>query len=151
MGDASDIITLDQPFSQVPHFEPRKLNVGVVGLGRMGRRHAINVLRLVPRANLLCACSPTEADLVWAAEHIVPHRVQVFDSFEKMIQMPGLDAVVIASATEYHMEHTLAAMDRGIHVLCEKPICATEGEVSLLRGTDLRLYTDLWVAADISC
>ena len=95
----------------------------------MGRRHAINILRLVPRANLLCACSPAKDDLVWAEEHLEPYGVRVFSTFEEMVTISGLDAVIIASASELHMQHTLAAMDRGIHVLCEKPVCTTEAEV----------------------
>ncbi|KAK4910510.1 hypothetical protein LTR66_017428 [Elasticomyces elasticus] len=39
-----------------------------------------------------------------------------------MIDLPGLQAVIIASPTHLHMEHTLAALRRGIHVLCEKPV-----------------------------
>lgn len=109
--------------------QQKTLNVGVVGIGRMGQRHAINIQRLVPRANLLCACSPAEVDLVWARDHLIPHGVKVFSSFEEMIETPGLEAVIVASSTELHMQHTLAALDRGIHVLCEKPVCRSISEV----------------------
>ncbi|KAM5345665.1 hypothetical protein ACJ41O_011526 [Fusarium nematophilum] len=110
----------------------RKLKVGVVGIGRMGRRHAINVLHKVPRATLLCACSPAEADLIWGDEHLTPHGVHVVPTFEEMIETPGLEAVIIASATHLHAEQTTAAMERGIHVLCEKPVCKTLDELELL-------------------
>ncbi|KAH6995675.1 NAD-binding Rossmann fold oxidoreductase family protein [Ilyonectria sp. MPI-CAGE-AT-0026] len=112
--------------------QQKTLNVGVVGIGRMGQRHAINIQRLVPRANLLCACSPAEVDLVWAREHLIPHGVEVFSSFEEMIETPGLEAVIVASSTELHMQHTLAALDRGIHVLCEKPVCRSISELNAL-------------------
>ena len=117
---------------------PKKLNVGVVGIGRMGRRHALNVLRMVPQANLLCACSPAKADLIWADEHLRPYGVQIYATFEEMIRTPGLEAVVIASATEFHMAQTVKAMDLGIHVLCEKPVCTSESEVWFQNG--LRWY-----------
>lgn len=109
---------------------PKRLQVGVVGIGRMGRRHAINILHEVPRATLLCACSPAEADLVWADEHLVPHGVHVVPTFEEMIETPGLEAVIIASATHLHTSQTTAALERGLHVLCEKPVCQTLDEVS---------------------
>lgn len=109
---------------------PQRINVGVVGIGRMGRRHAINILHQVPRANLLCACSPAEADLVWGIQELEPHGVRVVPTFEEMIETPGLEAVIISSATYLHYEQTIAALDRKIHVLCEKPICKTIGEVS---------------------
>src|SRR5690242_5081295 len=115
MGDAGpEIITLEQPFNPQPRPVHARLNVGVVGIGRMGRRHALNILRQAPRATLLCTCSPAEQDLVWADEHLKPYGVQIFATFAQMIQTPGLEAVIIASATEFHLEHTIAALDRGI-------------------------------------
>lgn len=129
MGDSGPkVVAMD--VAPIPVVVPKKLNVGVVGIGRMGRRHALNVLRMVPRANLLCACSPAKADLEWADEHLRPYGVRICATFEEMIQTPGLGAVIIASSTEFHMEQTVAAMDMGIHVLCEKPVCTSESEVS---------------------
>jgi hypothetical protein len=107
-----------------------KLNVGVVGLGRMGRRHAINFLEKVPRARLLCACSPMESDLAWANEVLVPHGVSVVPTFDDMITTPGLEAVIIASATPFHVSQTRTALEMGIHVLCEKPVTKDMQEVS---------------------
>jgi myo-inositol 2-dehydrogenase/D-chiro-inositol 1-dehydrogenase len=108
----------------------RKLKVGVVGIGRMGRKHAINILQHVPKATLLCVCSPTESDLIWAAEHLAPQGVRVVPTFEEMVETPGLEAVIIASATPSHGEQSMAALKRGIHVLCEKPLCKDYDEVN---------------------
>ena len=130
MGDAGPQLTALQPATMTAQSPvPRKLNVGVVGIGRMGRRHALNFLRMVPRANLLCACSPAQPDHEWADEHLRPYGVHIYSTFEQLIETPGLQAVVIASATEFHMQQTLAALDRGIHVLCEKPVCMSKAEV----------------------
>ncbi|KZL71523.1 NAD binding rossmann fold-containing protein [Colletotrichum tofieldiae] len=107
----------------------KTLNVGVVGIGRMGQRHALNVQNLVPRAKLVCACSPAKADLLWADQHLKPHGVKVYATFEEMIETPGLEAVIISSITELHLPQTLAAFNKGIHVLCEKPICRSVTEV----------------------
>ena len=114
---------------------PRRLKVGVVGIGRMGRHHAMNLLHRTPRAHLICACSPAEDDLLWADEHLVPHDVHVVPTFEEMIETPGLEAIIIASATYAHTYQTTAALDKGLHVLCEKPVCQTLDEVSkILQG-----------------
>ncbi|KAL2811449.1 hypothetical protein BJX63DRAFT_433452 [Aspergillus granulosus] len=44
--------------STIPNsFSPSKLNIGVVGIGRMGQHHALNILYHVPRARLLAVCS----------------------------------------------------------------------------------------------
>ena len=130
MGDAGpEILTLEQPFPSETRPFQRRLNIGIVGVGRVGRRHALNVLQRTPRATLLCVCSPAKPDLLWAEEHLKPYGVQVFTTFEQMIQCPALEGLIVASPAEYHLEQTEIALDRGIHVLCEKPVCASEGEV----------------------
>lgn len=136
MGDISGCVTAGGHLAEVndglPQSLPRVLNFGVVGIGRMGQQHALNILKSVPRARLVCACSPAKADLVWAESNLVPHGVAIFSSFEEMIQFPGLDAVVVASITELHYQHTKASLQRGVHVLCEKPIAQTVEQVEEL-------------------
>lgn len=136
MGDVGRIVALDDhpPKDNAPTPPPgqRVLNIGVVGIGRMGQLHAMNILRLIPRARLVCACSPAKADLEWAEAELVPHGIAIFRTFEEMIHYPGLNAVVIASITELHYEHTRGALERGIHVLCEKPISQTVEQLNEL-------------------
>ncbi|KAK6384351.1 hypothetical protein LTS17_001914 [Exophiala oligosperma] len=111
-GHAAEIENAASVYSQ-----PRVLKFGVVGIGRMGQQHALNILKSVSRARLVCACSPAKADLKWAESNLVPHGVAVYPTFEEMIQFPALDAVVVASITELHYQHTKVALQRGIHVL----------------------------------
>ncbi|RMX75257.1 hypothetical protein D0869_11790 [Hortaea werneckii] len=100
----------------------RRLKVGVVGLGRMGRRHAHNILHSVPNASLIRACSPAPADLEWAKEALQPYDVKMVTSFGEMLETSGLEAVIIASSTFLHASQSKAALEKGIHVLCEKPL-----------------------------
>lgn len=94
----------------------------------MGRQHALNTLHYVPQTTLLCVCSPAQADLEWADEHLVPYGVHAYKSVEEMLQEPGLEAVIIASTTKLHLEHILASIDRGLHILCEKPLSMSAAE-----------------------
>lgn len=123
MAESSRTIPIE-PATPVP-----TLSFGVVGIGRMGQRHALNLLRLIPNAKLVCACSPAKADLEWAEKELVPYGVQVYAAFEDMIQHPGLQAVIVSSLTTLHYYHTVESLKRGVHVLCEKPVCETEDEV----------------------
>lgn len=111
---------------------PQKLNIGVVGLGRMGRRHALNVLHHVHKARLYSVCSPTPHELEWARNNLESEGVKIFSDFYQMINTPGLAAVIVASLTELHIEHTLAAVKRGIYVLCEEPLTKNLSKVSLI-------------------
>ena len=47
---------------------------------------------------------------------------QRFDDPIAMLDSAGLDAVVVASSNDSHFPLTMAALDRGLHVLCEKPL-----------------------------
>lgn len=112
----------------------RRLNVGVIGIGRMGRQHALNALHQVPRTNLVCVCSPAPQDHAWAEEHLVPHGVHVYHTVDEMLdaKVPshGLEAVVIASTTVYHKDQVIQCVRRGLHVLCEKPLAVSVAEAS---------------------
>ena len=45
------------------------------------------------------------------------------ESAEELVNHPGLDAVVVSSPHTLHHEHARLALRRGLHVLCEKPMC----------------------------
>jgi myo-inositol 2-dehydrogenase/D-chiro-inositol 1-dehydrogenase len=105
-----------------------KLKIGVAGLGRMGKRHALNFFQSVPRAELVAVSTPDAQEREWAEEHLAPTGVYVYESYDNMLKHNGLEAVCIASATAVHAKQTIAAIEAGKHVLCEKPL-ATSAEV----------------------
>jgi myo-inositol 2-dehydrogenase/D-chiro-inositol 1-dehydrogenase len=101
---------------------PQKLKIAAAGLGRMGRRHALNILNRAPRAELVAAFSPDLEELAWAKQHLEPYGVTLYSDYDEMIRQPRLMAVVIGTATSVHAEEAIKAMDRNLHVLCEKPL-----------------------------
>ncbi|KAF2113149.1 hypothetical protein BDV96DRAFT_151844 [Lophiotrema nucula] len=107
---------------------PKKLQIAAAGLGRMGKRHALNFLDRTPRAELVAAFSPDPEELQWAEQHLKPYGVTLYDNYDKMIEQKGLDAVVIGTATSVHAEEAIKAIEKNLHVLCEKPL-STDVEV----------------------
>lgn len=53
-----------------------------------------------------------------------------FESLDELLADGQLDALLVATPTHLHERHTLAAFDRGIHVLCAAPIGVRESEIS---------------------
>ncbi|KAL9089125.1 MAG: hypothetical protein Q9165_005938 [Trypethelium subeluteriae] len=107
----------------------RKLQIACAGLGRMGARHALNLLTRTPRAQLVAAFSPDEKELAWAKIHLEPSGVKLYADYDEMLKHVGLEAVLIATITTVHAEQAIKAINAEKHVLCEKPL-STSVEVS---------------------
>ena len=101
---------------------PKKLRVGIAGLGRMGTRHALHFLNRTPRAELVAASTPDDEEIRWARTHLEPFGVMLYKSYDEMLKQEGLQAVVIASVTTVHAEQAIKAIEADKHVLCEKPL-----------------------------
>ncbi|KAL8680118.1 MAG: hypothetical protein Q9186_003642 [Xanthomendoza sp. 1 TL-2023] len=108
---------------------PPKLKIGLSGLGRMGKRHALHFLNRTPRAELVAVSTPDDVEIEWAKEHLEPFGVTLYMSYEDMLKQSGLQAVVIASITSVHAHQAIKAIDADKHVLCEKPL-STNVEIS---------------------
>lgn len=102
----------------------RDLRVGLIGLGSMGRNH-LRILSSSPHARLTAVADPDRAVLDSAT---AGSGAQGFAEPLAMLAEADLDAVVIASPTTTHVDLALAALDRGIAVLVEKPLAATPDE-----------------------
>jgi myo-inositol 2-dehydrogenase / D-chiro-inositol 1-dehydrogenase len=96
----------------------------------MGKRHALNFLEKVPRAELIAASTPDESEMQWAKQHLEPFGATIYKDYDEMLQHEGLDAVVVASVTTVHAEQAIKAIAADKHVLCEKPLSTSEEVVS---------------------
>jgi predicted dehydrogenase len=100
-----------------------RLRVAYIGVGNQGQFHVQNQKTNAAANNIeqvaLCDLSKQrQAD----AANIIGGNVKVFDSYEKLLEMKDIDAVTIATCDHWHCKTTLAALDAGKHVYCEKPM-----------------------------
>jgi scyllo-inositol 2-dehydrogenase (NAD+) len=98
----------------------KKLGVGVLGVGEMGKRHAENLRRLVPEAQLVAI-----ADASAERARVVAEELEIenwYSSLEAMLERKDLDAVLIATPDKFHAKAVEAAVRAGKDVLCEKPL-----------------------------
>jgi myo-inositol 2-dehydrogenase/D-chiro-inositol 1-dehydrogenase len=96
----------------------------------MGKRHALHFLERTPRAQLVAASTPDDAEITWAKQHLEPFGVRLYKDYDEMLRHEGLQAVVIASVTTVHAEQAIKAIDANLHVLCEKPLSTSVEVVS---------------------
>lgn len=100
------------------------IRVAVVGIGRMGGRHAENFCKgAVSNAKLVAVCDKDEKVL---ASFRDKHRgIAVYADYDKMLSETKPDAVVVATPHYSHSAIAEKALKKGISVLVEKPITVT--------------------------
>ena len=102
----------------------RELRFGLAGLGSMGRNH-LRVIGTRPGVRLAAVADPVAAAL---ADATAATGAQGFAEPLAMLEEAELDAVVIAAPTTAHVALALAAIERGVAVLVEKPLASTVEE-----------------------
>jgi myo-inositol 2-dehydrogenase/D-chiro-inositol 1-dehydrogenase len=106
-----------------------------LGAGRMGSIHARLIARSVPEAHLVGI-----ADVNLPAARRLAAGLggpPAFGSLDEMLRAPGLQAVLIATSSNRHVEAILAAAAAGVDILCEKPIALTmEDSLAAIAAAD---------------
>jgi predicted dehydrogenase len=98
----------------------KQVAVGVIGTSGWSDDMFLYILEHYERAKLQALCGRNQDRAKEIAEkHGIP---EIYGDYREMFAKSKLDAVIIASTDEMHYEMTMAALEAGLHVLCEKPI-----------------------------
>jgi len=98
----------------------KKIGVGVLGVGEMGRRHAENLRRLVPNAQLVAVADVNAERARQTATELEIENS--YGSLEAMLEHKDLHAVIIATPDKFHAPAVKAVAAAGKDMLCEKPL-----------------------------
>ena len=102
-----------------------KIRVGFIGCGGNASGHLGRVLD-IPEAEVVALCDVDQASLQRAKErHSQAAELPEFTDYQKMLEQVELDAVEISTPHTLHFEQIMAALDKGLHVLTEKPMVCT--------------------------
>jgi predicted dehydrogenase len=113
-----------------------KLQVGVIGVGGIARDQHLPAWQKVPFAEVAAVADISEAALQRVADRFPgPHH---FTRWEDLLAVDGLDVVDICTPNRTHAPIALAALNQGLHVLCEKPLATSTQEVLALRDASRR-------------
>lgn len=108
----------------------KKINLGIVGLGWPGERHAEAII--ASEAGHLYACADTETPRREKFNELFSPQ-KTYDTYDGMLADPKVDAVVVALPNFLHFPATLSALEAGKHVLCEKPPTLNVAEMKVLK------------------
>ncbi len=106
-----------------------RIRVGVIGAGMISQlEHVPNLLALDGLYEVVGVADPSAVSRQFIADSF---GLRGFATPEELLG-ERLDAVVIGSPDPLHHEQVLAALDRGLHVFCEKPLCYSPAEIEAI-------------------
>jgi len=98
------------------------VKIGIIGIGNMGSSHSIYLNNgEVPGAVLTAVCDQNPERLKWAKEKL-GENIQLFDNTESFFEFGDIDAVIVATPHYDHPPLAIKALQKGLHVLVEKPV-----------------------------
>jgi myo-inositol 2-dehydrogenase/D-chiro-inositol 1-dehydrogenase len=106
----------------------QNLRVAVVGAGMMGADHVRRITAKISNADVVAVVDP-DASRAAAAAALAPGAITAA-SFEEALDATEIDGVIIATPGFLHEPILVTALERGLAVLCEKPL-TTSAEDSL--------------------
>ena len=134
-----DFLTTTSSAAAVPYLIPsgvlgatgkpavsERLNVGMIGIGGMGRNHLkwLKMLREDGKVNIPAVCDIDEGRLAGAVKSVGPGCTPYRD-YRYLLQRKDIDAVNIATPDHWHAVQTVHACETGKHVFVEKPTSCT--------------------------
>jgi scyllo-inositol 2-dehydrogenase (NADP+) len=102
------------------------IKTAMVGLGKMGLSH-LAIFRSHPSLDIVAACDTSK----YLTDVLGKHTgLSCHDSFDRMLEVDGLRALIVATPSSLHAQMVHKALERGLHVFCEKPfvIKVSDGE-----------------------
>lgn len=104
------------------------MKIGIVGIGKMGLSH-LSMIHAHPDVEVVGVADSAGYLLDILGKYT---GLRMFSDFESMLDAVELDAVIIATPTRMHELMVRTALERDIHVFCEKPLCLTSAESTAL-------------------
>jgi len=95
------------------------LNIGLIGFGKMGMSH-LAIANAHPDVNLIGVCD-TSSYIRGVLNKYT--GISVYSDYRALLDIEGLEAVIIATPSRFHAEMVRSALERELHVFCEKPFC----------------------------
>lgn len=106
------------------------LKIGLIGYGKMGKlRH--EKVEASRRACVVAVCDP------FSKPQGLPSSITVYDHWSDLLASPEIDAVFIATVNAYNKPVTIAALQSGKHVFCEKPPALTGNDVAEIKKIEV--------------
>ena len=121
-----------------------KIRIGIIGTGQIGKHHLDNYQK-IDGADIMAVADIDAAEVHRVAGYYdIPH---VFTDFRQLLNRDDIDAVDVCLHNNLHMPVTVAALEAGKHVYCEKPMAGSYRDalkmLETAQATDRKLSIQL--------
>jgi predicted dehydrogenase len=117
-----------------------RINFAVIGCGYIGKRHAEHISKL---GNLVAVCDIKEEKAIQLSDS---YNCKYYFSVDKLLDESGnVDVVSVCTPNGLHAEHTIKALKKGNHVLCEKPMALNASDCKLMIKTSKEVNKTLFI------
>lgn len=121
------------------------LSIALIGCGAMGITHLYCYAEMKDRVKIV-AVAEGNAERFKAAREVLGYGFKGYLSIEELLENEKPDMVDICLPTFLHCKYAVAAMEKGMKVLLEKPVCLTEEEAGIILEAKKRTGAELYVA-----
>ena len=113
----------------------KKLRVGMIGCNGIARGKHLPSLQKLPEVELVAFCDIAESAAMTAREQFGTEDAKVYTDYRELLKDASIDVVHICTPNDTHAEITIAALEAGKHVMCEKPMDKTvEGAKAMVEA-----------------
>lgn len=103
----------------------KKLKVAVVGCGGIANNKHLPALAKLEEVELVAFCDIVEERAEKAAKEFGTAEAKVYTEFRKLLSETDVEVVHVCTPNDSHAEITVASLESGRHVMCEKPMAKT--------------------------
>ena len=102
------------------------IKVALIGIGGMGKVH-FDAYKAIEKAELVAVCDIREE---MAKEKVDVEGVKIYTSFDELLENETVDMVDICTPSYMHADMAVKALEKGINVLCEKPMSVSSRDTA---------------------
>lgn len=110
----------------------RKVRVGLVGVGGIANGKHMPSLSKLDNVEMVAFCDVIEERAIKGAERYGTPDAKVFTDYRDLIALEDVDVVHVLTPNDAHSPITVAALEAGKHVMCEKPMAINSKEAKAM-------------------
>ena len=108
------------------------VKIGIIGCGGIANGKHMPSLKKLPDIEMVAFCDIIPERAVKAAGQYGAENAKTFSDYKDLLKIDEIDVVHVCTPNISHAEISIAAMEAGKHVMCEKPMAKTAAEARLM-------------------